>query len=477
MRNRKKTDSKLCHTRSFAPLQICLRKSKRRDRYAKLSAGVPTKSFYIKTFGCQMNMADSAYMEGMLEGAGYLRTNRVKDADIVLFNTCSVRDHADNRAVASFESLKNLKNGNSPIFIFAGCVAERLGKRLFDVFEHLDIGLGPGQFSRLVECIDKKQNNPSLKINATGKIAHSPQPIAHSHIKKARITCFVPIMRGCDNFCSFCIVPFVRGREVSRDNNEIINEIEHLVSHGTREVTLLGQNVNSYYDKMSSINFAGLLSKIDNIPNLERIRFITSHPKDATDEFINAVKNGKRICEHFHLPLQSGSNKILKRMNRKYTRNDYLKIAMKIRKAMPQASITTDLIVGFPGENQEDFKDTIDMVKQVKFDSSFTFKYSPRPGTKASGFKDDVTLTEKKKRLSILNNACEEVAREQNSKYIGRDIEVLVESYTAKDRTLMGRTRTFKSVFFKGPSDLIGKLLFIRITSGSNYSLKGRILS
>jgi len=416
-------------------------------------------------------------MEGMLKGAGYIPCGRPQDAQIILFNTCSVREHAENRAVASFESLKNLKNGNSPIFIFAGCVAERLGKRLFDVFKHLDIGLGPGQFSRLVEYIEKVREEPEKKINATGETDGRWQ-MADGRLKKRKeLLSFVPIMRGCDNFCSFCIVPFVRGREVSRDKNRIIDEIKHLVSHGTKEVTLLGQNVNSYYEKKSGTNFAGLLREVDRIPNLERIRFITSHPKDATDEFIKAVRDGKHICEHFHLPLQSGSNKILKRMNRKYTREDYLKIVAKIRKKIPHASITSDLIVGFPGGDEQDFKDTIDMVRRVKFDSAFTFKYSPRPDTRASGFEDDVSLGEKKNRLSILNKECEGVAQKQNKKYVGKEVEVLVESYSTKDRRLMGRTRTFKPVFFKGSKDLIGKLLSIRITSSSNYSLKGRVLS
>jgi len=293
--------------------------------------------------------------------------------------------------------------------------------------------------------------------------------------RSSELTGLVTIMRGCNNFCSYCIVPYVRGRERSRTVEDIVSEVEHKAGNGCKEIMLLGQNVNSY--SFNGSDFADLLREVEKINGLERIRFTTSHPKDVSEKLIKAMRDSSKVCEHFHLPAQSGSNRILEGMNRGYTRGQYLELINKIRREIPEISITTDLMVGFPGETEEDFQDTLNLVKDVEFDGAFTFKYSPRPETSAAKEKDDVPMKTKKERLAKINEICEKMALEKNRRLVGRVEEVLVERLAPRERKLVGRTRGNKTVFFSGDERSIGKLLPVEIEGAYTWSLMGRVVA
>lgn len=436
-------------------------------------------NYYIDTWGCQMNEEDSEKISGNLKSLGYKRTQKRDESDIIIFNTCCVRENAEQKVFGNIGSLKHLKKANpNLIIIVCGCMTQQKGMpdKIIKKFPYVDIIVGSFNSYKLPEYIDrvKKEGKSIIEIwdKENGIIEGLPVD------RKSDMKAFVTIMYGCNNFCSYCIVPYVRGRERSRKPENIINEIKDLISKGYKEITLLGQNVNSYGVGLEpSITFPDLLRKINKIEGLKRIRFMTSHPKDVSSDLIKAMTECDKVCEHGHFALQSGSNKILKKMNRKYTREDYIALAKNLREAIPDVSITTDIIIGFPGETEEDFKETLSMVKEIQFDSVFTFIYSIREGTPAAKFKDQVPDDVKHRRFNELVETINDIVARKNSVYQGKVVEVLVEGVSKNDDTkLMGRTRNNRLVNFTGTLDTIGELVNVKITKAQSFSLNGEMI-
>lgn len=428
---------------------------------------------YIKTFGCQMNENDSERIMYLLEEEGYERTYDIAASDLIVLNTCTVREKAKNRLYGHIGNLKRLKSKNKDILIcIGGCTAQSMKEKIIEDFPFIDIVFGTHNIPELPELIKKRiltnRNICSIKDNGF-------DPDLFKVKREYNFKAFVPITIGCNNYCSYCIVPFVRGREKSVEVKEIIRNIEGLVSRGVIEVTLLGQNVNSYgKDLNEACTFSELLEKVSDIKRLKRIRFITSHPRDFSRSIIDIIKNRDNLVKHIHLPLQAGSNKVLKEMNRNYTREDYLNIIENIKEEIPDCSITTDIIVGFPGEERYDFLETLDMVRKVRFNRAFTFIYSPREGTKASEIKDYILLEEKKKWFKELLETQNRISNEENKKFIGKKFKVLVEGKSAKDGNLLeGRMENNTIVNFKGNTGLIGKIVSVIITRAKTFYLMG----
>lgn len=433
-------------------------------------------TYYIETFGCQMNVRDSETAAGILEKCGYSRISRKEDADLILFNTCCVRDHAEKRVFGNIGALKEQKDGNPNLIIGVfGCMMQQknVAEKLYKRFPFVNIVFGTNLLSRLPEFVDRAESGGRvLAVEEDNIKIEDDLP----SIRTGRINAFVNINYGCDNFCTYCIVPYVRGRERSRDPLSIVAETESLVKQGYSEITLLGQNVNSYGNDLPGESFAKLLTLVSGVEGLKRIRFMTSHPKDLSDEMIDAMATLPNVCHHVHLPLQSGSNVILERMNRKYTRERYWEIVEKLRSKMSDVEITTDLIVGFPGETDEDFVQTLDMVEQVGFASAFTFKYSPRQGTRAAKMTDQIPEATKRERLCRLNDLQEKKSRENNEKYVGQEGIVHVEECDTKsDPICYGKFSNFKMVYFKGEPELVGQYIPVRITGVRKNSLMGKM--
>ncbi|MBA7508928.1 tRNA-2-methylthio-N(6)-dimethylallyladenosine synthase [subsurface metagenome] len=428
---------------------------------------------YIKTFGCQMNENDSERIMYLLEEEGYERTYDIAASDLIVLNTCTVREKAKNRLYGHIGNLKRLKSKNKDILIcIGGCIAQSMKEKIIEDFPFVDIVFGTHNIPELPELIKKSilTNRSICSIKDNGF-----DPDLFKVKREYNFKAFVPITTGCNNYCSYCIVPFVRGREKSVEVKKIIRNIEGLVSRGVIEVTLLGQNVNSYgKDLNEGCTFSELLEKVSDIKELKRIRFITSHPKDFSRSIIDIIKNRDNLVKHIHLPLQAGSNKVLKEMNRNYTREDYLNIIENIKKEIPDCSITTDIIVGFPGEERYDFLETLDMVRKVRFNRAFTFIYSPREGTKASKIKDHILPEEKKKWFKELLETQNRISNEENKKFIGKKFKVLVEGKSVKDGNLLeGRMENNTIVNFKGDTDLIGKIVSVIITRAKTFYLMG----
>jgi tRNA-2-methylthio-N6-dimethylallyladenosine synthase len=447
---------------------------------AKMQASNDRKRYMIKTWGCQMNEHDSEKIAGVVMSLGYSPTDQIKEADLVIFNTCCVREHAELKVYGNLGRLRKEKEKNPDMIIaVCGCmtqqqeVAEHIARR----YPFVDIVFGTNKIHKLAEMIANAKASQStildIKQDNDGKIIEGI-PINNSGGIKA----WVEVMQGCDNYCSYCIVPYVRGRERSRRKEDIITEVERLGQKGYVEVTLLGQNVNSYgKDIDGEVDFAGLLREVDKVEGIQRIRFVTSHPKDLSDELIYAVRDCQKVCEHIHLPFQAGSTRILERMNRRYTKERYLELARKIKEEIPGVSLTTDIIVGFPGETEEDFEDTLDVVRKVGFDSAFTFLYSKRTGTPAAEMPDQVPDEVKHRRFARLLALTEEITAANNRRLKGSVMEVLVEGISKNDpERLTGRTRTNKLVHFSGSEDLIGRLVDVRITDPQKWSLYGEIV-
>ena len=428
---------------------------------------------YIETFGCQMNENDSERIMYLLEEEGYEKTYDIAASDLIVLNTCTVREKAKNRLYGHIGNLKRLKSKNKDILIcIGGCTAQSMKERIIEDFPFVDIVFGTHNIPELPELIKKRiltsRSICSIKDNGF-------DPDLFKVKREYNFKAFVPITIGCDNYCSYCIVPFVRGNEKSVEVKEIIRNIEGLVSQGVIEVTLLGQNVNSYgKDLNERCTFSELLEKVSDIKGLKRIRFLTSHPRDFSGSIINIIKNRDNLAKHIHLPLQAGSNKVLKEMNRNYTREDYLNIIENIKEEIPDCSITTDIIVGFPGEERYDFLETLDMVRKVRFNRAFTFIYSPREGTKASEIKDYILPEEKKKWFKELLETQNRISNEENKKFIGKKFKVLVEGKSAKDGNLLeGRMENNTIVNFKGNTGLIGKIVSVIITRAKTFYLMG----
>ncbi|MGE5629447.1 MAG: tRNA (N6-isopentenyl adenosine(37)-C2)-methylthiotransferase MiaB [Solirubrobacterales bacterium] len=434
------------------------------------------KFFYIETWGCQMNEEDSEKLSGMLKNIGYARSETRDTADIIIFNTCCVRENAELKVYGNLGALKKYKKENPDLIIaVCGCMMQQAGvpEEIIKKFPFVDIIFGTHNSYKFPEYLNRvKQENKSI-IEILDKEEGIIEGIPID--RESNVKGFVTIMYGCNNFCTYCIVPFVRGRERSREPINIIDEIKDLVARGYKEVTLLGQNVNSYgKDLAEKCSFAELLRKINEIEGLDRVRFMTSHPKDLTDDVIDAVAECDKMCEQIHLPVQSGSSRILEKMNRHYKREYYLELVKKIKTRIPDAALSTDIIIGFPGETEEDFLDTLSLVKEVEFDSAFTFIYSKRKGTPAFELQEQISDEVKHERFNRLMEVVNYCSKKKNKEYEGRITEVLVEGLSKNDETrVMGRTRTGKLVNFPGSKDSIGKLVNVKITKANSFSLIG----
>ena len=432
--------------------------------------------YFIETWGCQMNEEDSEKLSGMLKSIGYSKSTDIKDADIIIFNTCCVRENAENKVFGNLGELKHLKKKNPELIVaVCGCMMQQEGMadKILSKFPHVNIIFGTHNAYKFPEYLNRvKTEGVQVKeiFNKETEIIEGV-PIDRESSVKA----FVTIMYGCNNFCTYCVVPYVRGRERSRKSEDIIKEIEDLVAKGYKEVTLLGQNVNSYGKGLEEdIDFAKLLRKINEVQGLERVRFMTSHPKDLNKDVIYAIKECDKLCEQIHLPVQSGSNRILKKMNRHYTKESYLELVELIKKEIPGVSLTTDIIVGFPGETEEDFLDTLDLVQKVQYDSAFTFIYSRRNNTPADMMLNQVPDADKHHRFDRLVKAVNESVIMKNKEFEGKVTEVLVEGFSKNDETkFTGRTRNGKLVNFTGENIKAGDLVNVKIVRAQPFSLVG----
>ena len=434
------------------------------------------KKCHIITFGCQMNEYDSLKMAQLISN-DYVLTPYPEDADLILINTCSIREKAEHKLYSLLGRLKPLKQERPELKIgVTGCVAQQLGPKLFKRTFHVDMVLGPqGIYSlpKILKSID--QGKTGLSVTRLEDDFQIP-PVSSPLPENGDVRAFVTIMQGCDNFCTYCIVPFVRGREISRPADDIMREISFLVGQGKKDITLLGQNVNSYGKKLhDNTDFADLLKQADRqFPSI-RLRFTTSHPKDLSDALIACFSEVEILCEHLHLPVQSGSNRVLKRMNRKYTIETYLDKVKKLRKTCPDITLTTDIIVGFPGETEQDFLDTVELLKEVRFDQFFAFKYSERPGTAAAKFGGRIPEQVKKERLSHIIELQNRISLDQYRKHENTVMECLIEK--ASGTRLQGRTRGNHVVNLEGSEQLIGRTLDIFMERACQHSLKGRIVN
>ena len=435
------------------------------------------KKYYLKTYGCQMNVHDSEEIAARLESIGFSKVDELESADLVILNTCAIRENAHDKLYGFLGRCKHVKTSINKNLIIAicGCMAqeESVCNFIKDKHPYVDLVFGTHNICDLEELLINKEDNKQ-KIEV-----HSCEGNVYENIKYSRDSKFkawVNIQYGCDKFCTYCIVPYTRGKQRSRKSQDIIKEVEELVNSGYIEVTLLGQNVNAYgKDLEGELNFAELLQKTADT-GIKRLRFVTSHPWDFTDEMIDAISRNENIMPYIHLPLQSGSDRILKLMGRRYTKKEYIDLFNKIKDKVKNASITTDIIVGFPNETEDDFNETLDVVNTCKFDSAFTFIYSPREGTPAAKMDDKVSLEEKENRLYKLNDLINNYSLMHNKEYVGKTVEVLVEGLNEKDSSkLFGYTDTMKLVNFTGSDNLIGKLVNVDITDAKSFSLDGKI--
>ena len=435
------------------------------------------KKAFIGVYGCQMNISDAERMEGQLVTIGYERTEDMEEADLILLNTCCVRETAEDKVYGKIGEIKHLKRAKpSLIFGITGCMAQKEGDALIKRASHIDFVLGTNkvhELTHVVQEVEAAKGGHVVDVLLGDTELPDDVPVQRG----GKLSAWVPIMYGCNNFCTYCIVPYVRGRERSRLPEDVVKEVEEAAAKGFKEVTLLGQNVNSYGKDHKKADFADLLQMVDKVKGIERVRYMTSHPKDLSDKVIETIKNSTHICEHFHLPVQYGSNRILKAMNRVYTVEQYRELVRKIRMAVPQASITTDLIVGFPGETDEDFVQMLDFLKEIRYDAAYTFLYSKRSGTPAATMEAQVDESCKKKRLHQLMEVQNQISLENNEKLLGQCVEVMVEGPSRTDESVWtGRTRTNKIVLWdKGAWEKEGDLVEIKVTHPQTWVLKGEL--
>jgi len=425
-----------------------------------------------------MNVHDSEQLTELLKGSGYVRTDSAKEADLIIVNTCSIREKAEQKVYSQLGRYRQIKMAKPGVMLgICGCVAQQQGERLIEKLPFLDLVFGTHNIHRLPEFISRvgKTGRPVVE---TGFHETVPSIGILAPPERGAVSAFVTIMQGCDNYCAFCVVPYLRGREESRKFNDILAEVKALADGGVKEVTLLGQNVNSYGKTPGNgHSFSELLRAIGGIGGIERIRFTTSHPKDLSDDIIDCFRGVKALCESIHLPVQSGSDAVLARMNRKYTSADYLDCVRKLRGACPDIAISSDIIVGFPGETEQDYQKTLDLMEKVRFDTLFSFQYSERKGTAAVGLDGKVNPDEKRRRLIELQALQNRHTQEKNDTLVGKTVDVLVEGSSRKtSRDVMGRTRTNKIVNFAGGRDLVGKTVRVRIVEAFLHSLRGEML-
>ncbi len=440
-----------------------------------------SKTFFIQTFGCQMNEHDSEIMAGMLIEKGYEPAKERKDANIVIFNTCSIRDNADKRFFGTLGQLKKKKiaEGENFTVCVSGCMMQQ--QHVIDTlkakYPWVDVILGTHNIHELPTLLDNLYNEKEKQLSVWPEGGDIVEGLPSKRLYKHKA--YVNITFGCNNFCAYCIVPYTRGRERSRCPEDILAEIKRLADDGVKEVMLLGQNVNSYkgQGKDGLWDFSDLVRAVNDIEGIERIRFMTSHPKDLSDKLIDCFRDCSKLCHYFHLPVQAGSDDVLKRMNRRYDRARYLELVKKLREVDPDMAISTDIIVAFPGETEEDFQDTLDLCNQVGYHSAFTFLYSKRKGTPAAIAEDQIPDEIKHERFNRLCDSINSVSQAKNAAYVGRTVTVLCDGPSRRNsHKLSGRTDTFKLVNFTGDPELQGELVKVRITSSNTFSLEGELV-
>ena len=435
------------------------------------------KKYYVKTYGCQMNEHDSENIKAILEDMSFTGTDNMEEADLILLNTCAIRENAHNKVFGMIGRIKNLKEKNPSLIAgICGCMAQEevVVNEILEKYNFLDIVFGTHNIHNLPNILYTAINKKDLEVEV---LSIEGEVIENIPVKRdSKYKAWVNIMYGCDKFCTYCIVPYTRGKQRSREHQYIIEEVKDLVKKGYQEVTLLGQNVNAYgKDLNDNYDMSNLLEDVAKT-GINRIRFVTSHPWDFTDDMIDTISKRENIMPYIHLPLQSGSDSILKLMGRRYTKKSYIELYNKLKKALPNSSITTDIIVGFPNETEEDFNETLDVVNTCKFDGAYTFIFSPRVGTPASKMADNVTLEEKNQRLYKLNELINKYSKEANDKYLNKIVPVLIEGTSEKDESmLMGYTDTMKLVNVKAPKEYIGKIINVKIKEIKTWSMDGEI--
>ena len=435
------------------------------------------KKYFIKTYGCQMNVHDSEEIKKILENLGYTEIEDYEQADLIILNTCAIRENAHDKVFGFLGRCKHLKKTNKDLIIgLCGCMAqeENVVKEIREKHKYIDIVFGTHNMNELPDMLMNFYGKQSINVySKEGDVIE----FGNLYKRDSKITAWVNIMYGCDKFCTYCIVPYTRGKQRSRKSEDILKEVKELKEQGYKEITLLGQNVNAYgKDLDGEIEFSKLLEKVSDI-GIERIRFVTSHPWDFTDKMIDVIASRENIMPYIHLPLQSGSNKILKLMGRRYTKEEYLELFNKIRNKVKNASITTDIIVAFPGETEEDFNDTLDVVNTCKYDGAFTFIYSPRENTPAAKMKNDLTEAEKEDRLHRLNELVNKYSKESNERMLNTIQKVLVIGVSEKDSNkVCGYTENMKLVNVTAPMDTIGQIINVKITDAKSFSLDGEII-
>lgn len=435
-------------------------------------------TYFITTFGCQMNAHDSEKLKGILERIGYTQAENEDQADFVIYNTCAVRENAELRVYGRIGHLKGAKRNNPNMLIaLCGCMMQQptVINKLKESYRHIDLVFGTHNLYKLAELIETRldANSPVFDIWTSHKEIVEDLPSIRKYTYKASVN----IMYGCNNFCTYCIVPYVRGRERSRLPDDIINEIEELVADGVVEVQLLGQNVNSYGSTLeNTVSFAELIRRIAAVEGLRRIRFMTPHPKDLSDELIEVMATEPKVCKHLHLPVQSGSTRLLKAMNRKYTKDDYLALVHKVKNRMPDIALTSDIIVGFPGETDEDIQDTLDVIRAAEYSSAFTFIYSKRTGTPAANMDNQVPEELIKVRFNKVLDLVNEMSAKRSAMHVGGTYKVLAEEVNAKDPSMLtGRLDDFSLVHFKGDRALIGSIVDVKITDAMSFYIVGEL--
>ena len=440
------------------------------------------KSFFIRTFGCQMNVHDSEQLAAVMLAAGYDRVRDEKQAGVILVNTCSIRDKVAEKIVSQIGRYRRLKDRNPELVIaVGGCLAQHWGRDLLRRIPEVDLVFGTHALKDVPDLLSRREREGrSVVDTAFREEIPSLERFTYAaggNNGRRVINAFVTIMQGCDNYCSYCVVPYLRGREKSRPSEDILEEVRILAEQGVKEITLLGQNVNSYgKGRKQEIGFAELIERLAAVNGLERIRFTTSHPKDLNGELIACFGRVDKLCEHIHLPFQSGSDRVLRLMNRGYTRDDYLARIDALRRRCPEIAISGDVMVGFPGETEEDFEETLTLMKEVRFDNLFSFKFSEREGTRAASMKEQVPEREKARRLRLLQELQDLHTLERNKALVGQRMEILTEGKSKKNlQEMTGRTRTNKIVNFAAPRDVCGETVQLKITGAYLHSLRGEL--
>jgi len=435
------------------------------------------KTYHVMTYGCQMNVHESEKIEGMLENLGYTQIDSLETADIIAVNTCCIRESAESKIISNIGYLKKYNRGDGePIIIVCGCLTQQtaLAKKLFSRFRHVRIIVGTYNIHKLSAYIKQTLDTGERILDVEEKPEGIPENFEIT--RGSSTSAYVNVMYGCNNFCAYCIVPYVRGRERSRSMDTVLTEIKHLSDNDYKEIMLLGQNVNSFGKGLNpEVSFSDLLHSIEEIKEIKRVRFMTSHPKDLSDDLIDVFKTRKSVCNHIHLPVQAGSSRVLKMMNRRYDKAHYLSLIDKLREASPDIAITTDIIVGFPGETEADFLETLDLVKRVQYDSAYTFKYSKRSGTKAATMPDHISDEVKTDRIMRLLEIQNKITYDKNKSLVGKTFNVLVEGRHDKNGQMFGRSDDFRLINFESKEDLTGQFANVTIIKAMKNSLLGQL--